>query len=197
MTELIKALFAVLISLTPYYTDEQHETDAEREARMKTIARAIADVSSRATCHHQYNEKACPGIWDGEPEQIAALLITQGYFESRFSYHVQAGKCLDHECDPFTKHDGTIIHLARSSWQLHNTKYTRKWWNKMEGIGFKPTWYSAASAAKLLSDSRKSCGTIRGAISKYATGRSCGWKHASKRINLYHNILAKIEQELN
>ena len=194
MSELTTLILTILLSLTPYHTDSNFEDEEQRKERMEVIAKAIADVSLRATCKDIHDKKDCKKIWGGTPKQLAALLIQQGYSESGFSHHVHAGNCRDDECDAFKRKDGTIVHLARSSWQMHHTRYTTKYWDKMEGTDYISTWNAAAAATKLLSRGYASCGSIYGTISQYATGKTCDWKGARKRVTMYKNLRMRLNQ---
>jgi len=103
MQSLILAVFTVLMALTPSRHDT--ETQDERAGRMWITSHAIATVS--------------------KSDRDAALLITQGFYESKFDAAVGAAQCRPGTCDWSTK---LGIHKARGFWQLHeNTKNTEQW----------------------------------------------------------------------
>lgn len=69
---------------------------------------------------------------------------------------------------------------AWSVWQLHgqDRRGTRE--------------YAARRASELLRAGWSSCGTLEGAIARYATGHSCTWQDAPKRAKLARELAARL-----
>lgn len=183
MMKITGIILAMLLSLPPAYVDQD---EVNREERMQVIAEAIAHASSRATCSDIYAEPGCSRIWNGDSEDLAAMLVTKGWWESRFVSNVHAGKCKDYECDAVkTKHG--IIHRARSPWQIQRTAYSESLWTEMVGDDFESTRNAAWVAAKILSEGKRRCKSNFGAISWYANGR-CNWSKTQNRFLTFEKL---------
>jgi hypothetical protein len=102
MNSLILAIFTLLMSLPP----SRHDTESRdvRAGRMWVTAHAIAAVS--------------------ESDRDAAMLITQGWFESKFDAAVGSTQCRPGTCDWHEKEG----FRARGFWQVHrNAKNGEQW----------------------------------------------------------------------
>jgi hypothetical protein len=177
MIDSVQWVLAILLSLPPAYAD--NETTEQRDDRMFTIASAIDEVSDRATCQGFYDEDGCLPIWSGTKRQLDALLVTKGWWESRFSLRVHAGKCRPDECD---------FGRARSPWQLQRTAYSEPEWSTMVGVGLRPTRQAAWSAAKVLSEGMRRCKSPHGALAWYGVQR-CQWSGAKNRFGTYSRLI--------
>lgn len=182
-----KTLLAAALRLSPWYGDT--ETEEERLARLETIAQAINSAALRAVCASEGaalpplpgdaqsgEPEACAPIWRGDARQLAFLLLTQAYFETRLARHVHEGKCRvkQGECDGGR---------ATSLWQLQAGAHLPKQrWEKLSGADLVSTTHAAYEASRALSRGRNHCGSLSGAISLYATGRTCRWKPAQERV---------------
>lgn len=170
MSPTATAILTALLALPPYHRDA--EVMAERERRLSTVAVAIDQVVARYTCGD--TTEPCRPAWPGTRPQLAAMLVTQGFFESGFAQHLHEGVCGPHECDGGRAH---------GLWQVHaGGPVPFEAWQEMSGTSARSTWTSAFYAASLLSKSMKACGTLAGAVSMYATGKTCEWAGAAPRI---------------
>lgn len=179
----------MLMSLPPAYADRQ---EPDREQRMEIIAEAISHATARASCSETYALPECKPIWSKSPYRLGALLVTKGWWESRFAKNVHEGKCLPYECDA-KKIGKLVIHMARSPWQLQRTSYTKGLWHQLEGEDFESTRNAAWVAAKILAKGMDRCHTERGALSWYAVNR-CDWSKAGNRFLTYKKIIAIKDQ---
>lgn len=167
-------LFAILAALPAWHGDV--EDDFDRYSRLETVALAIEEAVQTAD-------------WPGESDELAVLLVTQAYMETRLAYHVHAGKCRPKECD-----NGR----AASLWQLqYGAHLPQNEWERLKGIDYAATLKSAKLAAKYLSMGRRKCGSNAGAISLYATGRTCSWPGARHRIRLHERLLSEFRKQMH
>jgi hypothetical protein len=170
------------------------ETQEAWHARAEVIARAIDGATLHATCEGPYREsEGCEPVWRRERSQLAAILIVQGYFESRFAARVQAGRCRRDECDAIWLPGGRIFHRARSYWQLHASPLV-PWaeWRNLSGTELSPTSDAAYAAARVVGYGYSRCDSIDGAIAIFATGRSCRWSHVSRRAWMIRSIALEL-----
>ena len=178
-----QSLLAALLSLRPFHTDV--ETESERLARLTTISAAIAAAAVEATCEGAKPEATCTAVYPGNTRELAFLLVSQAYHETRLAKHVHEGRCRTHigECD-----SGRAIGL----WQLQAGPHLPKdEWKTLAGTDFDATRRSAFEAARALGRGLNYCRSTRGAIALYATGRTCNWQHADARYASYRNLLAR------
>jgi hypothetical protein len=182
-----KTLLAAALRLSPWYGET--ETDEERLARLETIAQAINDATLFAVCAKdarplpplpgeakEEEGQPCTPVWRGDARQLAFLLLTQAYFETRLARHVHEGRCRvsQGECDSGR---------ATSLWQLQAGGHLPKErWEKLSGADRAATTHAAFEATRALSRGRNHCGNLSGAISLYATGRTCKWQPAQERV---------------
>jgi len=183
----IKYITTILLSLEPaYYSD--NETWDERSARMEIIATAIDDASTKATCEDKYDTPDCVTTWPNSKKSLALLLVTQGYWESKFAKNVHNGKCRNYECDAYVT-NGTIRHRARSPWQIQRTGLvTQEEYQKMNSSSQESTTMSAQVATRYLALGMKSCRTTLGAISIYGGVKMCNWSGAIPRDAFYKKL---------
>ncbi len=185
-------LLVILLSLPAAHSDT--ETRVQREARMAVVATAIADASLRATCEEDWTDsEICERIWPRSRNELAYLLLTIGFWESRYAWNIHAVKCKPWECDPSRTLDGRLYHKARSVWQLQWVRdTTRSQWLAIGGVEQVPTTEAAWLASRRLARGYRSCNTIRGAIGVYSGSRhQCAWPEAYKRYGFYENICEK------
>lgn len=192
--DMTATIAAILLSLTPFYKDARTEEPDERSARMLVVAQAINDAANRAACTGAYATEECSKIWHRGPRQLAGLLITQGYWESRFALHVQQGRCGPTECDAEKLRDGRIVHRARSYWQIQATGLVPgSEWRTLNGTDLEATSRAAWAAAKVLSAAERRCGRRAanwavGTVSGYAGGISCSWSGAGRRVAFFNRL---------
>lgn len=192
-----ETLLAAALSFTPWHGDAESTT--AREARLRTIAEAINIATLHSVCSERAPTfpilpgeeegvdapKTCRPTWRGPARDLALLLLTQAYYETRFAQHVHEGKCRVHlgECDGGK---------ATSLWQLQaGAHLPKERWEKLSGTGLAATTHAAFEAGRALGRGRNYCGSTVGAISLYATGRTCGWKPAKQREMFLRRLSAK------
>lgn len=191
----VQYITAILLSLEPAYSDK--EGWEERTARMETIAQAIDDASSKATCSDRYETSDCKKTWTKDKKSLGLLLVTKGFWESRFAKNVHEGKCRSYECDAFRATDGRVRHLARSPWQIQRTSLvTKEEYLKMKSSTLESTTMSANVATRYLVNGMKSCNTIKGAISIYSGAKTCDWSGATRRNSFYEDLNKKTGPQL-
>jgi hypothetical protein len=191
----VQYITVILLSLEPSYSDK--ETWLERSARMETIAQAIDDASSRATCSDKYDVLDCKKSWPKDKRSLGLLLVTTGFWESRFAKNVHEGKCRTYECDSFRTADGRIRHRARSPWQIQKTVFvTKDEYSKMNDSSIESTTMSANVAIRHLSHGVKTCSTFVGAMAFYGGAKNCLWSEARKRIAFYSTLDQKSNEQL-
>ncbi len=196
---MIDYILLLLLSVSPSYSD--NETWEERNARMTIVATAIDQAASWATCTDKYvstDEKPCKVQWVGSKKDLAILLVTKGYWESRFAKNVHEGRCKKDECDPLHHKNGTVTHRARTSWQMQKTSFVRKdEWETFVGADQKATSTAASVAARILSAAHRRCQNgIYGALSGYAGNMGCAWSGVAGRFTFFKQLKAKTEAEL-
>jgi hypothetical protein len=189
----IKYITMILLSLEPSYSDK--ETWEERSARMEIVAEAIEDASSKATCEEEYNTPDCKKTWIKDRRSLALLLITKGFWESRFAKNVHEGKCRPDECDAYTT-GSYRRHRARSPWQVQRTGLVSKEeYNEMSSSTLESTKMSANVAARYLIMGMNNCKTISGSMSIYGGAKSCTWSGVKPRVDFYNRLSARTEED--
>jgi hypothetical protein len=193
-----ESLLTAALTFSAWYGDI--ETSGQRQARLETIASAINIATLHAVCSEDAPEfpsaqgrpqagendsdesaqdepsSACIPLWSGSPRRLAFLLLTQAYFETRLAAHIHEGRCRVSagECDGGR---------ATSLWQLHyGPQLSKEHWQKLSGTDLSATTLAAYEAARALSRGYNHCRSLAGAISLYATGRTCQWAPAKKRV---------------
>lgn len=197
---LISYALGLMLSLPAYHQDA--ETFQEREERLTVLAHALEDVAAEATCHGSYAVEGCVRLWPGTRKQLVALEVAQAYSESRLALRIHEDRCRDNECDPLRYWDPErkayrVHHRAKSLFQVQRQgDVTLAEWRSMGGTSYEATRASAWAAARVLSRGYRACGSTQGAISLYATGKTCRWKGAPKRERLYRELLSRTPAEL-
>jgi hypothetical protein len=184
MSTITTAILAALLSLPRYAADT--ETPEARTTRLTTVANSIEDATQRATCSGEFAKLAeCKKFWPGRQQDLRALLITIGYFETAYAQHVHEGHCRPHECDGGR---------ARGLWQVQRHGLVPSAaWERIVGADDYSTQISAYLAAKVLGSDLSKCGTIEGAVSMYATGNSCSWDGAKARVDFSNKVSFKLQ----
>lgn len=192
----IQYITLMLLSLEPSYGDK--ESWEARTERMTVIAKAVDDAASKATCSDAYAIPSCEKKWAGSKKELAILLITKGYWESRFAKNVHEGKCRDKECDAIVV-TGKVHHLARSPWQIQRTPslVSADEYKQMNSSTVEGTTVSANVAARYLITGFNSCHTIKGAISMYGGAGCKNYSWAASRYNFFTHMLSKSEETLS
>jgi hypothetical protein len=189
------ALLALMMSLPAPYGQE--EDSQEREARLAIVADAIDHVSLKATCAEQEADERCEPVWHGPRLDLALLLLTEAYWESRLARNVHEGKCRAYECDPYHSRHGVLLHRARTLWQLQRSDPIAEDWDKMVGSDIESTTNAAWAATKLFSRARQRCGSIPGAISLLSGCGQCSWSQTGSRMRLYRHLQRRVQVMLD
>lgn len=169
---------AAQVASLPLWHQDSDEEEEHRAWRIDNVARGVALAADLATCTGDWrDEEDCEPAWPVERKlELVGALISQGWWESRYAQHVHEGRCRVHigECDGGK---------ARSPWQIQTSALvTDVEWYDMLGAGEEPTEIAARCAARILAVGLKRCGSLEGAISSYATGRTCKWSKAADRV---------------
>jgi hypothetical protein len=185
-------LFHLLMSLPPStHTPEAHEA---REARMHTVANAVADASEELT-----GEKR---RWPGPARELALVLTTIAWHESGLDRDVHAGECKPFQCDPIHNHSGKPVRFrAASLWQIHSNAFVpQKAWSALAGTDEDSTRRAALVAGRIASMSRNMCvHQHRGkdwlpmTFAAYGTGGSCFKESAKLRVATFKRFCRKAE----
>lgn len=167
----------------------------KNEGHLEAVAAGIQGAVLQATCTGDWAATDdCVPTWTRSPEELAALLITTGYWESKFLARIGAGRCEKWECDPSKDRSGRLYHRARGFYQVQaSTAVTADEWRHMYGLGEYRVFVASSVAARLLGRHHASCKTIQGAISGYATGGRCGWRKAGARMTTYQRTLERLQ----
>lgn len=190
--KLTATILSMLLSLPPAYTDVEEEG---REQRMQVVAAAIAHASTRAACVEPYDDPRCKPIWHRSEVELGALLVTKGWWESRFALNVHEGKCKPYECDAH-EWRGTIVHRARSPWQFQRTSYSEDLWDVSVGTDFESTRNAAWVATRVLATGMDHCKNAYGALSWYAVHR-CDWSKTTNRFGTYTKLMQLKPREVS
>jgi hypothetical protein len=175
----------MLHTLPPAYADID---EPNRHERLETIAMACTQAVQLATCTGPYEQKkTCEIKWNYDQYDLLALIVTKGWWESRFALNVHQGNCRSYECDPIKmRTTGKIVHLARTPWQFQRTAYSETYWDKMVGTDLESTRLAAYTAAIILSRGRDACKSEQGAIVWYGRGRCRS--DSRHLLNRYHTF---------
>lgn len=140
----------------------------------------------------------------GGNRTVSALLIVQGYQESKFLPRIMAGQCRGPfrdrlgrfqpaECDGFLDRSGRLRFRSRSAWQLQaGAAASLEEWRATTGTAPENVTTAATVAARVLRRGLARCHTVEGAIALYATGSSCRWSGAGRRAALARRIEVRI-----
>jgi|SRR5690606_3436996 len=175
---LTKAIIIALLMKIPAWKGDEQE--ANREDRIEIIAESILKASQE-------------NPFLGSSDEMAYLLINQGWWESKFAKHVHEGNCRVSigECDSGR---------AGSPWQLqYGHWFPKKEWDKIVGADLEATTLAANRAAITLNKSVNLCISRHGnnpamyafwATSAYATSKSCSNEKSKERMPYLKKIKA-------
>jgi hypothetical protein len=190
-------LFHLLMSLPPStHTPEAHEA---REARMHTVANAVADASEELTC---YKQDRCKRRWPGSAQEMALVLTTIAWHESGFDLDVHAGRCKNHQCDPVRRRGGEVLRFkAASLWQIHsNALVPLPVWATLSGTDEESTRLAALTAGRLAAGARGMCtyqhrggDWLHMTFAAYGTGSVCRKESAKLRVATFYRFSKKVE----
>lgn len=200
---MIESILAAIISLplAQYPRGADPETVDVRQQRFAIIAEAIDIAAREATCSTLDPKAECTPWWPAaQQEELAAMLITLAWHETKFILRVHAGQCRSDECDALRMKGGLVHHRARSSWQVQRNPrmVSKSEWEGMVGTSLESTTIAARVATRILSEGRSRCAKgqetkwERPAVSAYATGFSCSWSKADQRVSMYRKVLTTL-----
>jgi len=172
------------------------ETWPERVTRLDKTAGALDSAIQRATCEGQGEE--CKRSWRGNPKVLAKLMITTMIHESALAQHVHENRCYLKlgECDSdryYSKAQGKWIYYQKafSLWQIQKGDdiSSEDWAIIKRGVD--GTEVAAWHATRRMASAYRACGTLGGAISRYARGNGCHIWEGSKERMVYYYALDK------
>jgi hypothetical protein len=170
---LTEAILAVALSLPSHAGKEREEDYAYR---LGIISSAIAHAAEATVC----TDESTGPCWPGDAPELASVLLELGYAESGFARSVHLGGARK-----------DVGGWAISLWSLHSwTLVPYAEWRTLGG--FDGTERSAVAAARVVSWARQRCRSTYGAISLYATGKSCTWQGARQRARMARRFTARI-----
>jgi hypothetical protein len=130
-------LLAAIASLPTFHEDIGDELAVQKRAQAETIATAITQAVEKTP------------NWPGSKRELATLLLTVAWHETRLSLRIHDGHCKPYECDHGR---------ARGLWQLHaHASLPRERWLTVSGLDLPSTVNGASEAALALTRSRYMC----------------------------------------
>jgi len=161
----MSAIVAMILQLSAW--NPTYETEQAYGARVESIAVGVSDAA-----------KGDVGM--------ESLLLSIAFHESGYDYRVHSGDCPKNGCDG--GRSATLWQIMWGSW------LPRSRWVTYIGVEKAPTGRAAAYAASVLRKGLNYCKSVRGAISLYATGRTCHWdgkgEHGIEaRMKTYRRVL--------
>jgi hypothetical protein len=169
-------LLLAISSLPTFHEDVGEQLAAQKREQAALIASAISHAAENAEG------------WPGSKRELATLLLTVAWHETRLSLRIHDGRCKPFECDHGR---------ARGLWQLHkHASLPRERWLTVAGLDEQSTQNGAAEAALALTRSRHMCRQrgsdwVASTISAYA-GRGCsgGLPDLQARVRTYRMLFA-------
>lgn len=164
------------------------------DGHLQAYAAGTASAVEAATCSGDWsNTDWCQPVWRRSKRELAALLVNIGWFESGLLARIAANRCRPHECDATKLLDGRIIHRARGTYQIQYTgAVSPTEWREMVGLSEYSFFVGGYAAARMLSAHERSCKSVSGAISGFATGGRCGWGGTPNRMAMYQKLLVRV-----
>jgi hypothetical protein len=171
---MIEAILAVLLALpSPWYADGPPETREAYEARLGTIAEAIAAEVERGAVLSK--------------RDAAAALVSIWYGESRFALEVHAGT----RHPVWTQDDGRAVCMG----QLHASGLVPPHeWTGLAGTSLVATRRCAAATLRVLLAQYRRCGRdLARAFAAYGSGSSCQpTERTAARVAKYRDALSRL-----
>lgn len=158
-----------LASLIPHEIDREEHPIARR-ARLDEVTNEVLLVT-------EYHKNR----WKGDPRMLAAIVLAIGQFETRYASLAPVECVGPGDCD-----NGKAWHY----WQTH-TPHERRTDGQL-GL-----FVAAQDAVTAVIRGANYCGgegekRLLGAISLYATGKSCDWSGARERLALARKLSRKL-----
>jgi hypothetical protein len=179
----LRVLVLLFLSLPPWHGDRK---EPNRSDRIQTIALSTERATVQATC--DLGDDECRPIWpDDRGSDLEILLAVVAWHETRLARHVHENRCRRWECGAYVRR-GEVYFRSRGVWQIEESPLTSAEWHRIRGADQASTDAAAWAAAKALSHGLRRCGTLRGALSLYATGKRCSWSGADARMVTYKKL---------
>lgn len=154
---LYETVLLLLLSFKPWYQDIDEPKEARIE-RFDVVARAQVEVGAQLTCSGAFESEGCARAFPGTQGELIALLMTAGWWESRYNRRIHAGECASDECDGGA---------SRSVYQVQNNgTYPEELWENSVGLDYESTLNATRAAA----------------LSFSAAWRVCHKKHGTKGV---------------
>ena len=175
-------LLTAIASLPIFHEDVGEKFATQKHDQAQMIASAIEKAVEQST------------EWPDSPRELAALMLTVAWHETRLSLRIHDGLCKPHECD-----NGR----ARGLWQLHvHRSLPRERWLQVAGFPPENTTRAAQEAAIALVRSRRMCAVatrgrdwLGATLTAYAGG-GCGGRlpDVKARIKTYRRLLTLVQR---
>lgn len=170
-------LLLAISSLPTFHEDVGESFVSKKRTQAEVIAQAISEVSETTRG------------WPGTKRELASLLLTVAWHETRLSLRIHDGLCKPYECDRGR---------ARGLWQLQvHRSLPKERWLELAGLDLDSTRSAAEEAAKALVRSRRWCASrtrnadwVAPTLSAYA-GIGCGGrlKDAAARVRTFRRLV--------
>jgi len=188
MNPITLVLFNMLMQLGPHSVDT--ETEAQRSARMSTLAFTMVRSAEAATCNGEWKKPDCKRLFKGDIAEAVVAQYTIGRFESYFAQHIHEDKCRLEigECD---------AGLAKSVFQLQAyAPLTKETWKEIGGTDRESTQKASWAAMRALARAKR-CGAPEAMFRAYGTSHCRGkLKDAKERAEFYHKTLNQFRGDL-
>jgi hypothetical protein len=175
-------LLTAIAALPTFHEDVGENFVAEKQSQAQMIAGAIEQAVGEVR------------DWPDSQRELAALMLTIAWHETRLSLRIHDGRCKPHECDRGR---------ARGLWQLHvHRSLPRERWLLVAGLTAEATRNAAREAAIALVRSRRMCSVatrgrdwVGATLTAYA-GVGCGGRlrDVNLRIRTYRRLLSLARQ---
>jgi len=170
-------LLTAIASLPTFHEDVSEQLVAQKHDQAQMIATAIDEAVEQASG------------WPDSKRELASLMLTIAWHETRLSLRIHDGRCKPHECDRGR---------ARGLWQLHvHRSLPKERWLRVAGVNLEATRHAAHEAAIALVRSRRMCAVatrgrewVGATLTAYA-GAGCGGRlpDLGSRIRTYRRLL--------
>lgn len=134
-------------------------------ARLVMVSDLQREVSEQLTCSEAYASESCERRFAGTAQELRRLLVTAGWWESRYGLRFHANDCKPNECD-----GGKAVGL----YQIHDQLFFPDGlWESAKGLSRDATYSATLGAGLAFSQAWSACKSkhgIRGVWSAYGRG---------------------------
>lgn len=185
-------LAAIAIVNSQWAVPAVDANEVDRDQRLYSISVAESRAVEHATCSGEWaSVEKCRPIF-GDANLAAAFVTVKAKSETDLRKNVHADECKRWECDPKKWRAGGVVQVApqaRSLWQMHRPKtWSDERWEGISGLSQEATDNAAWEAMKMLAGAYGVCGTIEGALTRFATGNTC---HAVRDTKLQKSMVQR------